>query len=104
MDLNGASNLDELHGYLRPIMVRRLKAEVLSELPAKRRQRIPIEVDRASIGACTSLKDEYYGMDPDDQMGRHRVLMQMFKETSVAKEAPVCEYVENLMCGGCKFL
>ena len=39
MDVNGASNLDELQDILRATcMVRRLKADVLKELPAKRRQ------------------------------------------------------------------
>merc|ERR1719464_921127 len=33
-DLNGASNLEELHANLRRVMVRRLKADVLDELHA----------------------------------------------------------------------
>ena len=38
-DWTGASNLEELQQRLRcTIMIRRLKAEVLTELPAKRRQ------------------------------------------------------------------
>lgn len=42
-DASGASNLDELQNRLRStIMVRRLKADVLKELPAKRRQIIEI--------------------------------------------------------------
>lgn len=104
MDFNGASNLEELHGHLQPIMVRRLKKEVLHELPEKRRQRIQLEVDKAAADACAALKDELHDIDEADQPTRHKVLMQMYKETSVAKEAPVCEYVENLIFGGCKFL
>lgn len=42
-DVSGASNLEELQEKLRStIMVRRLKSEVLTELPAKRRQIIEI--------------------------------------------------------------
>merc|ERR1719502_1820439 len=44
MDYTGASNLEELHEKLRPIMVRRLKAQVMDQLPTKRRQRIQLEV------------------------------------------------------------
>lgn len=43
-DWSGASNLDELQEKLRSkCMVRRLKADVLKELPAKRRQIIPLD-------------------------------------------------------------
>lgn len=42
-DFNGASNLDELQKKLRSkFMVRRLKADVLTELPPKRRQIVPL--------------------------------------------------------------
>jgi hypothetical protein len=104
MDFNGASNLDELHGILRPIMVRRLKAEVLSELPSKRRQRIQLDVDRTAVSACTSLREELQTVDADDRLHRQRLLTEMYKETSVAKEGAASEYIENLMLGGCKFL
>lgn len=43
-DLNGSSNLDELQEKMRSkFMVRRLKKDVLKELPAKRRQIIPLD-------------------------------------------------------------
>ncbi len=45
-EFNGAENLDELHERLRgTIMVRRTKAEVLPDLPAKRRQVIELASD-----------------------------------------------------------
>lgn len=48
-DMSGASNLGELQDKLRTtIMVRRLKADVLTELPAKRRQVIEIAANGAS--------------------------------------------------------
>lgn len=43
-DLNGSANLDELQEKMRSkFMVRRLKKDVLKELPAKRRQIIPLD-------------------------------------------------------------
>jgi SWI/SNF-related matrix-associated actin-dependent regulator 1 of chromatin subfamily A len=55
-DFNGASNLEELQQRLRSkFMIRRLKADVLTELPAKRRQIIllspPDRAARAAIAA-----------------------------------------------------
>lgn len=48
-DLSGASHLGELHELLRgTIMVRRTKAEVLTELPPKRRQVIELSADGLS--------------------------------------------------------
>ena len=48
-DFSGASHLDELQDRLRStIMVRRLKSEVLTELPAKRRQIIEITANGAA--------------------------------------------------------
>lgn len=48
-DFTGASNLEELQDKMRQrFMVRRLKKDVLTELPAKRRQIIPLEANGAS--------------------------------------------------------
>ncbi len=48
-DMTGASNLDELQRVLREsVMVRRLKNEVLTDLPAKRRQLVEISPNGAT--------------------------------------------------------
>ena len=44
-DFSGASNLKELAESLKGIMIRRTKAEVLPELPAKRRQTLLVQID-----------------------------------------------------------
>lgn len=49
-DASGASNLDELQNLLRErVMVRRLKADVLSELAAKRYAVVELEADTADL-------------------------------------------------------
>lgn len=47
-DYRGASNLEELHQLLSEIMIRRLKKDVLTQLPPKVRQRIPFDLPQAA--------------------------------------------------------
>lgn len=54
-DFDGASNLPELHNAIRPYMVRRLKADVLKELPAKRRVVVPMELSKADRNRHTEI-------------------------------------------------
>lgn len=56
-DFSGATRLDELHERLRStIMVRRTKAQVLPELPPKRRQ--VIELDSAHVAGLIAVEAE----------------------------------------------
>jgi SWI/SNF-related matrix-associated actin-dependent regulator 1 of chromatin subfamily A len=44
-EFKGATNIEELHEKIKPIMIRRLKEDVLSELPGKTFSFIPLELD-----------------------------------------------------------
>jgi SWI/SNF-related matrix-associated actin-dependent regulator 1 of chromatin subfamily A len=60
-DYSGARNLEELNARLREtVMVRRLKSEVLTELPAKRRQVVELEVETAEAQAAVDAENETY--------------------------------------------
>ena len=63
-DFSGATNLEELQRKLRSsVMVRRLKAEVLTELPPKRRQVIELE----NSGRTRALLDEERRLERDHE-------------------------------------
>ena len=71
-DFNGASNSEELNQLLRSfVMIRRLKADVLPELPAKRRQIIELPAD---------------GCDPNDLLGIFMQEEDRLKELRIAVE------------------
>lgn len=59
-DFKGASNLDKLHRQLdKHLMIRRLKKEVLPQLPAKRRSIVPIPL--ADWEEYEEARDDYLG-------------------------------------------
>ena len=47
-DFSGNSNMEELHSKLKPIMIRRLKRDVMADLPDKRRVIIPLKIKNKS--------------------------------------------------------
>ena len=56
IDWSGSSNQRELHLMLeKGIMIRRLKSEVLKELPAKRRQKIVVETDPSTMRKISQI-------------------------------------------------
>lgn len=52
LDTSGASNLDELSERVAPIMIRRLKKDVLTELPDLTRTKVPVRVEGAEINTA----------------------------------------------------
>jgi len=48
-DTKGASNLPELNTKLQTVMIRRLKRDVLNQLPPKRRQRVTIDIEESAV-------------------------------------------------------
>ena len=70
MEYNGNSCCAELHYLLgQNLMIRRLKADVLSELPAKRRQKIEVQVDAKILKEIRKIMDEQQG-DPGEEFGK----------------------------------
>jgi Helicase conserved C-terminal domain len=103
-DVSGTSNADELHSKLRQIMVRRLKADVLDELPPKQRSIIPIKIAKSKRKECEMLMKELRetrqsiaDLVGDDAYGANfearKLMMQAYQASGVAKAEGVCEYL-----------
>lgn len=112
MDTTGASNLEELHGKLQEVMIRRLKRDVLQQLPAKRRQRVRVEIGAAQrklvqphLDALDAEFATLSGADADIESllsARHearRLLMAAYKATGEAKLPAVRDYVRCTLEG-----
>lgn len=124
-DVSGASNLNELHSRIRPFMLRRLRKDVLSELPDKTRQIISLPANGASkiileeqaltkrkLSHLDSLETKVSLATTDDQFARavnklEQYLSAQFidmastrRELGIAKVKPALEHINNILDSG----
>eukprot|EP00929_Paragymnodinium_shiwhaense_P087402 TRINITY_DN4758_c0_g4_i1.p1 TRINITY_DN4758_c0_g4~~TRINITY_DN4758_c0_g4_i1.p1 ORF type:complete len:1168 (+),score=190.77 TRINITY_DN4758_c0_g4_i1:154-3657(+) len=104
---NGVRRPEELNALLMAsVMIRRLKKDVLQQLPAKRRMRVPLDPERLNPNI---VKDISRRMKPLLQQGALTgglapSLPELFKMTAEAKLNAVLDYVEHLLQQTRKFL
>nr|XP_057908361.1 DNA annealing helicase and endonuclease ZRANB3 isoform X2 [Doryrhamphus excisus] len=106
-DCRGASNLKELHQRLSQIMIRRLKAEVLSQLPPKIRQRIPFDLPKEAAKEAVASFAEWERLmkgcrsevaainNPFTEV--MSLITQMYKQTAIAKAGAVKDYIKMML-------
>lgn len=58
-DFDGSSNREELHRAIAPYVLRRLKSEVLAELPPKQRVRVPIYLSATQRAGYDKIVQKY---------------------------------------------
>ncbi|XP_038876341.1 SWI/SNF-related matrix-associated actin-dependent regulator of chromatin subfamily A-like protein 1 isoform X2 [Benincasa hispida] len=113
----GASNHEELHNLMKAtLMIRRLKKDVLSELPLKRRQQVfldlaekdirqiralfcELEVVKGKIKACRS-EEEVESL----KFQQKHLINKIYTDSAEAKIPAVLNYLETVIEAGCKFL
>ncbi|KAI5349031.1 hypothetical protein L3X38_001918 [Prunus dulcis] len=113
----GASNHEELHNLMKAtVMIRRLKNDVLSELPVKRRQQVfldlaekdmkqinalfrELEVVKAKIKAC-QIKEEVDSL----KFSEKNLINKIYTDSAEAKIPAVLDYLGTVIEAGCKFL
>jgi hypothetical protein len=121
MDYSGGSHLDELHARLSDgLMVRRLKADVLEQLPPKRRECVRLELPaaaaadmaargaqlRAKLAHASALEASSGDMRAmrDARFEAHTAMNALWTSSGVAKASPAAAYVCDLLEGGAKLL
>ncbi|KAM1083062.1 hypothetical protein ACFX19_021920 [Malus domestica] len=113
----GACNHEELHNLMKAtVMIRRLKNDVLSELPVKRRQQVfldlaekdmkqinalfrELEVVKGKIKACQS-KEEVDSL----KFTEKNLINKIYTDSAEAKIPAVLDYLGTVIEAGCKFL
>lgn len=96
-DYNGSSNLDELRILLETIMIRRLKQEVLEQLPAKRREIVCLSIDDVP-----RKKGSTFGKEAVMSNLNKEMMLRWYKESADAKVGPVAEYIVDFLENGRK--
>ncbi|KAF4788165.1 DNA annealing helicase and endonuclease ZRANB3 [Turdus rufiventris] len=104
-DYRGASNLEELHQLLSEIMIRRLKKDVLTQLPPKVRQRIPFDLPQAAaknLHATFAEWEKLMRSTSSDATESHfsevmSLITRMYKETAIAKAGAVKDYIKMML-------
>jgi len=93
----GARNTTELNSLLNStVMVRRLKKDVLSQLPPKRRQKIPIEVSDEKV--LREIRSEMQTLsDLMSSGGGGEAVQTLFLKTAKAKLPAVKEYLLEVL-------
>lgn len=66
IDYNGSCNARELHFILNNFMIRRLKKDVLSELPPKKRQKVEVQTDKKIVNQIRVLLNKVPKLDSDN--------------------------------------
>ena len=90
-DFNGASHLDELREKLKPLMIRRLKADVLEELPDKVRQVIELPAMGVDPDLMKRLREVVRNVEALEETYAHDVakldaeMELLFSETSALR-------------------
>lgn len=104
-DVSGASNIDLLNKSLKKFMIRRLKKDVLTQLPSKTRQIIDLPANPRLLKAENSLLSRRFkGMDYESVVGQLEYDMISFSEmaavrheTALAKVPSAIEYIKGTL-------
>ncbi len=99
MDNSGASNLEELHAKLGPFMIRRLKADVLQDLPAKRRITIPVQLGKKHKAEYeTAIQVAREKLRREGSAMEHLVIIEVAKQAAAAgKLAAIIEWIDSYL-------
>lgn len=106
-EFNGATNTRELHELIRPLMIRRLKKDVLAELPKKQRICIPLELDPLEEKRYKQADKEFMKWVREHIRNKkeNKNKMEKLKQLAyIAKRNSVFQWIDEYLEGGKKLV
>ncbi|KAK2969683.1 hypothetical protein RJ640_025860 [Escallonia rubra] len=113
----GASNHEELHNLMKAtVMIRRLKKDVLSELPVKRRQQVFLDLAEKEMRQINALFRELEVVKSKIKASQSKeeadllkfteknLINKIYTDSAEAKIPAVLDYLGTVIEAGCKFL
>ncbi|KAL3534302.1 hypothetical protein ACH5RR_002763 [Cinchona calisaya] len=113
----GASNHEELHNLMKAtVMIRRLKKDVLSELPVKRRQQVFLDLGEKEMRHVNALFRELEIVKSKIRSSQSKeeaeslkfleknLINKIYTDSAEAKIPAVLDYLGTIIEAGCKFL
>lgn len=95
---NGLSNADELRSKLAPIMIRRLKMDVLTELPPKIRSVIPLDVSASDRAAYDEIEGDFScAVDHGNKRTQLGFLAKLKAAAYKAKEKAAISWIKDYL-------
>ncbi|KAK1380462.1 SWI/SNF-related matrix-associated actin-dependent regulator of chromatin subfamily A-like protein 1 [Heracleum sosnowskyi] len=113
----GASNHEELHNLIKAtVMIRRLKKDVLTELPMKRRQQVFLDLSEKDMRQINALFRELEVVKIKAKASQSKeeaeslkftekhLINKIYTDSAEAKIPAVLDYLGTVIEAGCKFL
>lgn len=98
----GASHAKELHAELQKIAIRRLKEEVLTDLPKKTRSIVPMETEASYMAEYAAYVDELTGNENAVEL--QAKLASLSRSAYFAKAASAKDWIKDFLESGEKLL
>jgi SWI/SNF-related matrix-associated actin-dependent regulator 1 of chromatin subfamily A len=103
----GASNLEELHELVKPYMIRRLKSEVLKQLPSKIVTIVPLEleeIERRNYNDAEEKFKEWLESHFKDFITIQEQMEKLKQLAYLAKRNSVLQWIEDFLTTGKKLV